>query len=612
MKSSNYNLLKGSIAVCLILFSQFLKAQSVAINNTGATAHPSALLDLTSSTKGILIPRMTTMQRATIATPQTGLLIFNTTDNEYNYYDGTLWQPFGASLWQRNGTSILNRNGAGGVRIGTNTLPTANLQVARGTFFNGTAILEGTNYWTYFNYGNLEHTYIRGGLANSNVFISDIAGSSVGIGTTNPFTKLHVAAGFSGGSTTLGSVVFEHNTDNYATLLAPSANESGLIFGNNLTSVGAGIVYNNTGNTQGLQFRTNGNVNRMQLRNNGFLGVGTGIYPDYAIDVLGRSRVRTGNGSAGIWYNNNANTGLQTFVGNYDDNNAGTYGIGSGWSTLLNTNTGNFGVGGHLPYGGIKLSVEAGSNTGLWIRSNNVYPYQGWNFSGVNGHNSNFAAGDGIAVSGVGHGIISQTLEDNDVNTDHDGGFFLVQNFSNPTSGPRALASVASLVDNTTYKILGFGVVSTIVKDKEEKLRIMAAPESPEVMFTDYGVGQLVNGKARIDIDPTLTNNILVDDGHPIKIFVQLEGDCNGVYVTNKSAEGFDVIELKGGSSNTKFSWTLAANRADEKAADGQLLSRYTNMRFKELKPKDGSKLAQQVKGQAAPPLVPQLLPKQN
>jgi len=34
-------------------------------------------------------------------------------------------------------------------------------------------------------------------------------------------------------------------------------------------------------------------------------------------------------------------------------------------------------------------------------------------------------------------------------------------------------------------------------------------------------------------------------------MFIQLEGDCNRVYVSNKSSEGFDVIELQNGQSNT-------------------------------------------------------------
>jgi hypothetical protein len=97
-------------------------------------------------------------------------------------------------------------------------------------------------------------------------------------------------------------------------------------------------------------------------------------------------------------------------------------------------------------------------------------------------------------------------------------------------------------------------------------------------MLQDFGEGQLVNGKASITIDPVLSKNILVDAKHPLRVFVTLKGDCNGVYVTNETATSFEVEELKGGTSNTKFSWFLSANRADEMMGDTK--SHYQDLRF--------------------------------
>jgi hypothetical protein len=114
------------------------------------------------------------------------------------------------------------------------------------------------------------------------------------------------------------------------------------------------------------------------------------------------------------------------------------------------------------------------------------------------------------------------------------------------------------------YKIIGTGAVSTVVKDTADRLVTMYCPEAPEVLFQDYGVGQLQSGFARIDLDPTLAKNIIVDADHPLKVFIQLEGECNGVYVTNKSQYGFDVRELGGGTSDVPFAWSIVATRADE------------------------------------------------
>lgn len=115
----------------------------------------------------------------------------------------------------------------------------------------------------------------------------------------------------------------------------------------------------------------------------------------------------------------------------------------------------------------------------------------------------------------------------------------------------------------TIRKIDGPGAAGTIVSDLDDNPVLMTSMESPEILFTDYGDGQLVNGKAIIKLDPIFSKNIIVNEKNKIKVFVQLEGDCNGVYVTNKTANGFEVHELKGGTSNVTFSYEVVANRAN-------------------------------------------------
>jgi len=131
----------------------------------------------------------------------------------------------------------------------------------------------------------------------------------------------------------------------------------------------------------------------------------------------------------------------------------------------------------------------------------------------------------------------------------------------------------------TDFKIQGPGSVSTIVKDNENEDRVLFCPETPEIIFQDYGVGKLTNGEAYIKIDPILSKNIFVDKKHPLKVFIQLEGDCKGVYVTHKSDKGFRVKELQGGHTNVSFSWSLTATRAD-RYTDGKLASKHVDIRF--------------------------------
>ena len=61
------------------------------INNQNP--HESSLMDMYSSSKGILTPRMTTQKRDSIVLPAQGLLIYNTTSSIFNYYDSG-WKDF--------------------------------------------------------------------------------------------------------------------------------------------------------------------------------------------------------------------------------------------------------------------------------------------------------------------------------------------------------------------------------------------------------------------------------------------------------------------------------------------------------------------------------------
>nr|MBP8249952.1 hypothetical protein [Chitinophagales bacterium] len=82
-----------TLVIFCLLMSNLLFAQNIAINTTGTVADASAMLDVTSTTKGVLIPRMTTAQRTAIVSPATGLLVYDNTLSSFFYYDGSAWKP---------------------------------------------------------------------------------------------------------------------------------------------------------------------------------------------------------------------------------------------------------------------------------------------------------------------------------------------------------------------------------------------------------------------------------------------------------------------------------------------------------------------------------------
>ena len=62
------------------------------------TPDASAMLQIDNTEKGILVPRMTAAQKTAIATPATGLLIYQTNGaSGFYYYNGTAWVTFGGA-----------------------------------------------------------------------------------------------------------------------------------------------------------------------------------------------------------------------------------------------------------------------------------------------------------------------------------------------------------------------------------------------------------------------------------------------------------------------------------------------------------------------------------
>ncbi|MFG6686127.1 hypothetical protein ACGK9U_06070 [Mariniflexile sp. HNIBRBA6329] len=86
--------LRISIGISILFFLQQSIYSQVGIGTT--VPDPSSVLDVSSTTQGLLIPRMTTAQRNLIATPAVGLLIFDTDESTFCFYDGASWVKLSA------------------------------------------------------------------------------------------------------------------------------------------------------------------------------------------------------------------------------------------------------------------------------------------------------------------------------------------------------------------------------------------------------------------------------------------------------------------------------------------------------------------------------------
>jgi hypothetical protein len=217
--SSNMFTAKWSgIVLCTVVLQLTGWAQSVGIGTN--SPQTSALLEIRSTNKGLLIPRTSSSSRLAIANPAKGLLVYDTTVNNFWYYNGTAWGQLagggsGNNQWALNGTDLYNSN-AGNIGIGTTT-PLGKLEIrASNSFASPTLTLyenngieyariqmqnaSGANFWQLGALNNNAELFNERFLIfNSRLgnIVSITGDGSVGLGPNNLFPggTLDVARG---------------------------------------------------------------------------------------------------------------------------------------------------------------------------------------------------------------------------------------------------------------------------------------------------------------------------------------------------------------------------------------------------------------------------------
>ncbi len=159
-------LLSGVFILLLLNQGLNLKAQGgVGINGVGAPPDNSAGLDVNYTNKGLLMPRLTTLQRDAIVNPAEGLQIYNTDCKVYNFNAGTPSNPNWATINSSNaliaGVSIYAVP-AGAICAGTNVTFTATPSSGIGSLSYQWQVNGG-------NVGNNSASYSTTGLNNGDV-----------------------------------------------------------------------------------------------------------------------------------------------------------------------------------------------------------------------------------------------------------------------------------------------------------------------------------------------------------------------------------------------------------------------------------------------------------
>ena len=160
-----------------VCYCMITHGQNVGIGTTAPAA--SAQLDINSTTRGLLIPRLTSAQRVAIVNPANGLQVYDTNTNSFWFYKSSVWvemsNPASTTGWALNGnagTTAANFIGTTDdmpldIRQGNNTMA----KLFAGNAFIGTGA--GSNF--------------TNGAGYDNIFLGRFAGKGIAAGSDNIF-----------------------------------------------------------------------------------------------------------------------------------------------------------------------------------------------------------------------------------------------------------------------------------------------------------------------------------------------------------------------------------------------------------------------------------------
>jgi hypothetical protein len=247
-----------------------------------------------------------------------------------------------------------------------------------------------------------------------------------------------------------------------------------------------------------------------------------------------------GEGGKGVFGYSSEGVGVYGLAGPGFDNN-GVEGHGSGTAAGV----AGFGDGApnSAPSGAVGVFGQAGAG----------------NSNGVEGHGSGTSAGvAGFGVPDRGIGIQGEGLYGIQAT-----GSLIGVYASSP--GSTFLGGIAGYFDGAVFVhgvLAVSGPKAAAVPHQDGSHRLLYSIESPESWFEDFGESRLVGGKARVKLEPGFASVVKANSFH---VFLTSYGDSNGLYVSQRNKQGFEVREQGNGESNVRFSYRIVAKRKDIK-----------------------------------------------
>ena len=319
--------MKKQISMVLILLTISLTSiAQVGISINGTPPDASAILDIKSTLKGLLTPRMTAAQRAIIASPATGLIVYQTDGSSgFYYFTGSTWLLLGGSnltgsgnsgevaFWigpgsQGGNSSFFWDNGYGRLGLGTD-YPAQQLEIT--SSFRLPATINSTIGIIFKGTSPFIHDFKPLGRIGQNTFVGTLAGNftMTGItdsdGSNNTALGHMVLNGLTQGhqNTAVGSTSMALSTSGTDNTAVGFNTLSGNLLGSYNTAIGSSTLSNNTASDNtaigcyALAKNTTGNSNV-------FVGKEAGAYN------------QTGSYNSGLGYSAGSGVSLNSFSGN--------------------------------------------------------------------------------------------------------------------------------------------------------------------------------------------------------------------------------------------------------------------------------------------------------
>jgi hypothetical protein len=311
--------------LCFSLTATMALAQ-LAISADNTQPDPSAILDVSSTTRGFLLPRMSSGQRTSIASPAMGLMVYDNDTRLFHFHDGIAWRQLGStSNWNTSATRAHIYTTSDSVGIGTSSpqeklhISNGQIRLSRSASFENSIVFnmpppniaaaenEGLKFrlsdvdkaFLGYTSSSFAGSYFRisgSGLGGSDLVIN--SAGNTGLGTTSPAEKLHV----------VGNVLL--NTTNPTIQLRNAGVDKGFVqlSGDNLR-LGA-----NSSNAAGkVIFRLNG-ADQVFIQPDGKTGIGQDN-PDAKLHINSGSSLET------LRLTGNTNTIIRFMTGTTDKAN---------------------------------------------------------------------------------------------------------------------------------------------------------------------------------------------------------------------------------------------------------------------------------------------------